>query len=220
MESSYLCSANVSRYVFSEPFLFSINLRRRHKTCHRSVLHQRHVLWPSAYPRIANADSKYEQMLSSYPTGEDFLTAFRLTMMADTTSNKELARMDPGSEADFAAYVHYSPFLSTLSKDDRQRLLSISPQGNVRRYLHAVKTASHARCVFITRLGFIGLCPRYTKLEDRVCILLGGDIPYILRQEEESMRFVEACYAYGLMNGNAIETGRRHHYPMEVINIR
>ena len=39
------------------------------------------------------------------------------------------------------------------------------------------------RRVFRTRRGYCGLVPRAAQLNDMVCVLLEGKVPYILRKE-------------------------------------
>ena len=40
---------------------------------------------------------------------------------------------------------------------------------------------------------------------DRVVILFGGEMPFILRPEQAQFRFVGECYVYDLMNGQAVK---------------
>ena len=63
----------------------------------------------------------------SYPTGEDLLPVFRLTMTTDTTLHRVAARTDTMHKADLAAFVvNEEDFIVTLSESQRQYLQSLS----------------------------------------------------------------------------------------------
>ena len=55
-----------------------------------------------------------------------------------------------------------------------------------------------------TREGYIGLAPRYAQPGDQVCVLLGCNVPMLLRPIANSQyQVVGECYVHGLMNGEA-----------------
>lgn len=58
-----------------------------------------------------------------------------------------------------------------------------------------------------TEKGFIGTVPRTTKKGDLICVLFGGQTPFVLRrdpQREGLYRLVGDCYVHGLMHGEAL----------------
>ncbi|KIN07745.1 hypothetical protein OIDMADRAFT_174671 [Oidiodendron maius Zn] len=55
-----------------------------------------------------------------------------------------------------------------------------------------------------TRKGYIGLCRNAAKVGDKISILLGGEAPFVLRQEKDNHRFVGECYVHGIMDGEAM----------------
>ena len=65
------------------------------------------------------------------------------------------------------------------------------------------------RRFFVTRKGYLGLGPRDTKVGDRVSVLLGSDVPFILRKREGASRggwkMVGETYVHGIMEGEVIE---------------
>jgi hypothetical protein len=74
---------------------------------------------------------------------------------------------------------------------------------------HAAQYQGHmlrwmtARAFLITDRGFIGLGPALTRPGDVVCVLRGGDVPFVLRPlEGDSYQFVGECYLHGIMNGS------------------
>lgn len=57
---------------------------------------------------------------------------------------------------------------------------------------------------FISAEGRLGLCPRDTKPGDKIVILYGGSVPYVLRTAGfRGWNFVSECYVDGIMFGEA-----------------
>ncbi|RSL60511.1 hypothetical protein CEP54_006749 [Fusarium duplospermum] len=69
----------------------------------------------------------------------------------------------------------------------------------------------HNRKGIITQSGMIGLSNPDVEVSDVVCILLGGKMPFILRQKESSpggedfYEYVTHAYVHGIMDGQAME---------------
>ncbi|OCK98437.1 uncharacterized protein K441DRAFT_450918, partial [Cenococcum geophilum 1.58] len=58
-----------------------------------------------------------------------------------------------------------------------------------------------SRGFFLSKQGYIGLARYDVREGDKICILHGGQVPFILRQEGRYHVFKGECYIYGLMNG-------------------
>ncbi|KAF2622323.1 HET-domain-containing protein [Macroventuria anomochaeta] len=60
---------------------------------------------------------------------------------------------------------------------------------------------------FTTEKGYIGLGPHDMKEGDDVCILLGADVPFVLRPTRggEKHEYVGHCFVQGIMDGEALE---------------
>ncbi|KAE8386090.1 ankyrin repeat-containing domain protein [Aspergillus alliaceus] len=65
--------------------------------------------------------------------------------------------------------------------------------------------ASTARKLIMTENGYVGLGPASTVPGDEICVLFGGNVPYIVRGSREYKRFIGECYCHGLMNGEALK---------------
>jgi hypothetical protein len=66
---------------------------------------------------------------------------------------------------------------------------------------------------FITEKGYIGLAPPSAQEADMVCVLLGCDMPSVIRKTGEFNLLLGSCYCYGMMNGEVIKDatdGRPH----------
>jgi len=61
------------------------------------------------------------------------------------------------------------------------------------------------RRMILTKKGYLGLVPAETEKGDLVCILLGGDMPFILRPEGSYYKVVGEAYIHGIMDGEVFD---------------
>ena len=59
-----------------------------------------------------------------------------------------------------------------------------------------------------TSKGYIGLVPIKTKPGDYVWLFKGGSVPFIVREENGTMRLVGEAYIHGIMKGEAFDEGK------------
>ncbi len=73
--------------------------------------------------------------------------------------------------------------------------------------LFDISTITNGRRIFRTKRGFMGLGPNAAEIGDKVCVLLGGQVLYVLREgyESSNFKFVGECYVHGMMDGQACE---------------
>jgi hypothetical protein len=68
-----------------------------------------------------------------------------------------------------------------------------------------VFAATAGRKLFISKEeGWLGLAPMQAEVGDRIALLEGGDVPYILRQklgEENEWEIIGDAYVHGIMDG-------------------
>lgn len=55
------------------------------------------------------------------------------------------------------------------------------------------------RRIFVTSNGYIGLCTRHTQPGDTVCILEGGNMPFVLRSQSDHWLMLGNCYVHSIM---------------------
>jgi hypothetical protein len=68
------------------------------------------------------------------------------------------------------------------------------------------KERTFGRRLFVTSRGFMGLGPPAAQVGDQVCLLLGGQVLYVLRDREDGhSEFIGECYVHGMMDGQACE---------------
>jgi len=72
-------------------------------------------------------------------------------------------------------------------------------------FFQAVASACRYRTLYLTTSGWFGLGPEYMQPDDKVCILFGGDVPYLLRDRKNGAHtFIGETYVHGIMHGEAM----------------
>jgi hypothetical protein len=61
------------------------------------------------------------------------------------------------------------------------------------------------RRFFVTGRGFMGFGPQGIESGDTICVLLGCDVPLILRKVDKHYVLRGECFMLGLMDGEAID---------------
>ncbi|KAH9204191.1 heterokaryon incompatibility protein-domain-containing protein [Leptodontidium sp. 2 PMI_412] len=77
------------------------------------------------------------------------------------------------------------------------------------RFLLPMMFSSCGRRLFVTETGYIGAGPRNMQIGDQVFVLLGGEVPFVMREVEavdtdKLYRLVGDCYVHGIMDGEAV----------------
>jgi Heterokaryon incompatibility protein (HET) len=135
----------------------------------------------------------------------DSLAAFIYNWMQD------YAYWDPSS--DFAKLMYYidtrakdadfEPFIGSqhkwLGEVDITKRGAMHCVGLVRQFSNLEKMS-----FILTEKEYMGLAPCVVQEGDIVCVLLGYSVPVILRLVGDHYLFVGDCFAYGLMDGEAL----------------
>ncbi len=65
------------------------------------------------------------------------------------------------------------------------------------------------RAVFTTKTGYTCLGPARTVEGDLVCVLRGGNVPFVLRRIGDEFReFIGAAYVHGVMQGETVRRAK------------
>lgn len=146
------------------------------------------------------------------PSPRDMLqTALRRTVLADLYPQPHGRLTGDDSARDFPAFKAW---------EHRNFHGAVPPQVLLEHDEAAAQT-TYNRCVFIagpTDNAFMGLGLRTCREGDWICILFGGNTPFILRpshvnpdafpSEVNEWTLVSDCYVHGLMDGEAMEHTR------------
>lgn len=59
----------------------------------------------------------------------------------------------------------------------------------------------------ISDKGYVGLAPNHALPGDKICLILGAIVPYVLRAREEGCQLVGGAYVHRIIDGEAIGLG-------------
>ena len=59
-----------------------------------------------------------------------------------------------------------------------------------------------------TRMGYIGLAPRYAQVGDLIAVFKGGKLPLVIRQSDPHWELIGESYVHGIMKGEAYDEER------------
>ncbi len=79
---------------------------------------------------------------------------------------------------------------------------------------HHVHVLSAQRRLFVTKDGYMGTAPMGAQKGDRICVLLGCNVPLLIRPEGDDFLIIGDTYIYGMMNGEVMQDvrNRKHRY--------
>ncbi|KAI1818309.1 putative heterokaryon incompatibility protein [Poronia punctata] len=63
------------------------------------------------------------------------------------------------------------------------------------------------RMFAVTERGYMGIVPPYSKVGDKVCIISGGQVPFLLRRVGDKWNLVGESYFHGMMDGEMLAQG-------------
>lgn len=64
---------------------------------------------------------------------------------------------------------------------------------------------TRGRTLFVSATGHVGLAPHGVREGDLIFIVLGSDVPFVLRQNGEAYELLGEAYVQGIMDGEALE---------------
>jgi len=81
-------------------------------------------------------------------------------------------------------------------------------QESIELYMSEMESKSKYRKMIFTQKGYLGLAPPETMEDDIVCVLLGGNMPFILRPEGSYHTFIGECYVHEIMDGEVLDVAQ------------
>jgi hypothetical protein len=131
-----------------------------------------------------------------YFTGETLMEAFNHTVVADI-GRRDLQSDSILSRGFAIDWEFVDRNTDDMTAEERQRQSWM---------LVDTKLMTFGRRFFETSRGFIGLGPPAACVNDQICVLVGGQVLYVLRTLENGHHeFVGECYVHGMMDGQICE---------------
>jgi len=156
-------------------------------------------------------ESEWEQLartVSSYHTGEIYPTIFWRTLIADDGMH--------GADVDRTRLqlykAHYNNLVERHQSARRGQWQPITDYDTLNtrteQFRELFDATSLGRRIAVTESGFLGLVAADTRIGDHVCVLNGGPVPFVLRQEPstEYYTLVGECYIQGWMDGSRFKS--------------
>ena len=149
-----------------------------------------------------------DNLCSSYVSGSSLLAAYYHTFCASVFAELYLP---PRQDCPL-----FQPSLDLVSP--KQLTQDDSPDSEVLKYLNIAIHFLEHRSFIKTREGYIGLAPSNALPGDQVCVLLGCQVPMLLRPSpNHQFQVVGECYVYGLMDGEALVGPLPDHYKFVLV---
>jgi hypothetical protein len=185
-------------------------------------------MWLSWFRRAE--DLSHRKAPDPYHTGQPLSEAFWRTMIGD---NGE------GRPANPDYYLNFLDFrenvlrtnssegeVLTKSEEDflRERKKGQRPFDSsfvgIWAFARAAGCACNDRRFAVTRKGYLAIVPPLTKLGDIVCLVMGAEVPFIMRKlplhqsnedyrDQQCYNLIGECYVHGIMDGEVLKDGPR-----------
>lgn len=165
--------------------------------------------------RLHDCFSTAEQC-QPYPTGEGCIAACQQTLFAGRKrglvyGELSYAKIDPPQAA------KYTEDFFTIAETSVHQASS-EPPGDVESYLlgydafqSSLNETTTGRRFITTDDHYLGLAPAGSRIGDQICVILGCNIPFVIRATAEGGGYVliGECYIHGLMRGEALRSTNR-----------
>jgi hypothetical protein len=153
--------------------------------------------WVQSCYNLAN------KTLDAFPEAAELRTAFWRTMLCDMTNMRDRA-----PEALINGVAEYLEISMAMVTGTDVCIPNISPEFQ-KVFItidQTVSVCTAGRRFCVTNGGRFGFLPPGAVAGDQVCVLLGGEVPFVVRRtEHDTYRLIGECYIHGVMYGEVME---------------
>jgi len=170
---------------------------------------------------------KWEENFEAYPTGCDPVHAWIKTVTADIDGNKVTSERQSNEALEEFVFIHR---FNDSSSEEKMVMMPVELEkyndwkesllDTTIRFTSAVGAASQHRTFFITKSGYMGIGPMPLEVGDTICVVLGCNVPLLLRKYEDHYILVGECFVWGLMDGEAMRMKRKGEYRFDIFRLR
>jgi Heterokaryon incompatibility protein (HET) len=142
-----------------------------------------------------------------YKTDEDIFLALGMTLSCGYNSEEHKINEE-------TRYAEFCDFLTDITqglfqcppslKTQAQVGTQVAPKSDSKTLRRIIYECEFQRRFFRTAKGYIGLGPRSLECKDKVAILFGGSVPFVLREADSSSQryhLIGESYIHGIMDG-------------------
>jgi hypothetical protein len=149
-----------------------------------------------------------------YHTGQTRSEAYWRTCIGDHSWSNRPAALEDHSLGPLGLWQDEQEFLQERENSPRPFLERF--EGGFA-FSNAIGACCNGRCFAVTKKGYMSIVPPGTTEGDMVCLLMGAQVPFILRplqisdidrsSKEQSYALVGECYVHGMMDGEGLSQG-------------
>lgn len=167
--------------------------------------------WLTRFIRTTTAD-QHQLTGRSFEQGIRDGMAFLLTILGHVDGQE--------AQVSFPDHIFHGEGAEEEKKHSLTELLRcMSKGGDAEHYTVLARNYCFNRSFILTGSGSMGLAPSDTQEGDYISVILGGDVPYIIRQSSHNWVFMGEAYVDGLMNGEAVQACRQGTASREVLEM-
>ena len=156
--------------------------------------------------RHAHIDQWYTQQNKKYPNGEDFGKALASVQVADVKYGISGFPVARGNSVNNQLLIAGQADLNSDGEKAQDKMrISLDRATTLRGLCH-------------TERGYLGLVPWSPRNGDHICVLLGGQVLYVLRPSQiqsQPYEYIGECCAHALMDGEALDWVREGNSQMQ-----
>ena len=193
---------------------------------------------------VREADSIAHDLSPQYSTGQSRFEAFWRTCIADRSGLNRPADPQYGGymekfkyntliECKFDWLSNFRGWQDILREritpeeqdwlDGHHHLGEADPRKDAERiqevalFCGAIGSACQGKCFAVTEKGYMAIAPPGTREGDMVCLIMGAEVPFMLRplleddrgimDREQCYALVGECYVHGMMDGEGLRQG-------------
>lgn len=138
---------------------------------------------------------KAESWGIDYPAGGSYSDAFARTICVDLDLKQPKSQSNQENEA----------FINQRRRGNKFDINELETESTDLFGALALVRNTKNRCLFRTSRAYIGLALLEVSAGDKICILGGAQVPFVLRPVQEEWRVVGECYVHGIMDGDAVK---------------
>ena len=129
-----------------------------------------------------------------YISGGSKLEAFARTLVADRWSDQRWSQNASVAVIRDLWEIKHALIQPEVEHRKRAEVLSAQFEDDIARFDISLLQECRHRRLFITVQGYMGLAPPTAREGDLVCVLLGGDVPFILRPSNSNYSLIGESY--------------------------
>jgi hypothetical protein len=162
--------------------------------------------WKKKCKWIKDVERALYPNATAYLTAQSREEAIWRTLISDREVNQGAMVRASNSGLEYYRIIQSSSAEVILD----QNMLCNHLRINIQRYMGTVESVVSNHRVLVTSKGYVGLGPKQVQDGDKIVVLAGAFVPYIVRKDHGGFyRFVGEAYIHGIMDGQALTKDRK-----------